>query len=236
MKRQRLTFILLFLIIMMLTGCAKGAVGVTVNKNGSVDVSMNLQMDASIHKLMGKSLDKALDATVSDMGIQVHKNQTGDKTEYELLKSYASLQEMKEIQGDFKGIKMDVKETNKFFYTKYNISAQLNLTEYEPEILQSIRSFELPEKLSQFILNQLAFDFSLTLPIDVYGENNADNIEGNTLIWNISLTDPEPVRVEINAPNIKNICIVVGSILLIVILVVIYLINRRRKHRKYKES
>ncbi|WP_438349849.1 hypothetical protein ACP8HI_04040 [Paenibacillus sp. FA6] len=236
MKKKKMQFILLFLMVIMLTGCANGAVGVTVHKNGSVDVSMNLQMDASINKLIGKSLDKVLETTMSDFGIQVHKNQSGDKTEYELLKTYASLQEMKEIKGDFKGIKMDVKETDRFFYTKYNISAQLNLTEYEPEMLQSIRSFELPEKLSQFILNQLAFDFSLTLPIDVFGDHNANKIEGNTLIWNISLTDPEPVRVEINAPNIKNICIVVGSALLIVILVVIYFINRRKKHRKYKES
>jgi hypothetical protein len=228
LKRKWITFIGLILMIMILTSCAKGAAHITVNKNGSIDIGMNLQMDARIQNLVGEKLEKGLEPIMSDLGIEIKKNQSSEKTEYLLLKSYDSFQDIVATNLDFKGIKIDMEETDRFFYTKYDIVAQVDSKAYDTLMNQSMRTLELPQQLTRFLLRQFKFDFSFTLPIDTFGDHNADKSEGNTLTWNISLTDPEPIRMEIYAPKIKNISILIASVLLILLVGIIYWIRRRK--------
>jgi hypothetical protein len=228
LKRKWITFISLLLMIMILTSCAKGAAHVKVNKNGSINIGMNLQMDARIQSLVGDKLDKALEPTLSVLGIEIKKSQSGEKIEYQLLKSYDSFQDLAATNIDLKGIKIDMEETDNLLYTKYDIVAQVDSKAYDTLMNQSIQTLDLPEKLTRFVLRKFKFDFSFTLPIDTFGDHNADKSEGSTLTWNISLTDPEPIRMEIYAPKIKIISIIATSVLLILLVGIIYWIKRRK--------
>ncbi|AOZ94042.1 hypothetical protein [Paenibacillus crassostreae] len=234
MKRRWRTFIGLFFMMILLTGCAKGAAHITVNMNGSIDLSMNLQLDDRVQGLVGEQLDHLLETSLSDLGIMVEKIQSGDNTEYQLLKSYASFQEMAEMQSDFdfKGIKIDRSETDHLLYTTYDIVAQLDHDVYDSYLMQNIGALELPEQLTRFFLRQFSFDFGITLPLDLFGDNNASVEEGKALTWRIALDDPKPIELVINVPKIKNISILIVSIILILILVILYFIIRRRKLNK----
>ncbi|MHA0857833.1 hypothetical protein [Paenibacillus sp. CMAA1364] len=230
LKKSGSALIALILLITILSGCAKGAAGIKVNKDGSIDVSINLEMDARIERMVGKSLDQAIANMKSEVGVEISKKQSDEKTTYQLLKTYASYREIREMATDtnIKPIQIDLNETHKLLYTKYDISAQLQSTEYDSQILQGLQSLNVSQTLSKLIIRQLAFDFSLTLPMDVYGDHNANLQDGNTLTWHISLADPQPIQVQIYAPNVKNIIILAISILIVAILVVVAVVRRRK--------
>lgn len=79
----------------------------------------------------------------------------------------------------------------------------------------------------------MAFDFKLTLPVDLYGDNNANVEDGRTLTWNVTLADTEPIQMQVYVPNVWNIVIVL-IILVVVIATAIILFVRKRKQRNRK--
>ncbi|MNP76754.1 hypothetical protein D3C76_1740530 [compost metagenome] len=84
------------------------------------------------------------------------------------------------------------------------------------------------------MLQNLAVNFKLTLPYNLYGPNNADTQEGNTLTWRISMADTEPVRLVVYVPQVQNIAIAGGGLVLLLGAAAVWYV-RVRKSRQVKQ-
>lgn len=82
------------------------------------------------------------------------------------------------------------------------------------------------------ILSQVDYTFILDLPISSIGENNAKSVDGGKLTWDVSLDKKSEMYFEVTVPNVKNIAIVGGILLVAIIGLLIYLIKRHRKKKK----
>ena len=235
-NQRRKVSILLFLVLMLvLSGCSKGSAHVTVNRDGSVDIAAILRLDSRTQSLIGGKMDSLL-SKLQAAGIQLEKNQDGSSTEYQYLKTYTSM-ELRSLMTDNKGsdfVDSNVKTTDKWFYKKIDVEAQLHLNSYTDKILQEIGTSTIPKSLIRLMMKSFGFDFSLTLPINLYGPNNATVQEGRTLTWHITLSDSEPIRMVIYVPNLKNIGISVGIGVLIAGGILIFWVRKRKKKKNSK--
>ncbi|MNW62988.1 hypothetical protein D3C74_411520 [compost metagenome] len=106
--------------------------------------------------------------------------------------------------------------------------AQPKLNAYSDEITGGIEKLSVPKSLAGLLMQSLAAEFKLTLPYDLYGANNAVSQEGNTLTWRITLADSEPLRLVVYVPDIKNILIAGGGLILIIAAGVLWFIRFRK--------
>lgn len=81
------------------------------------------------------------------------------------------------------------------------------------------------------ILSQIDYTFILDLPVSSIGDNNAKSVDGGKLTWDVPLDQKSEMYFEVTVPNVKNIAIVGGILLVAIISLLVYLI---RKHRKKK--
>lgn len=221
----------LFVLMIMLTGCSTGTAHVTVNSNGSVDLAVQMKVNTRAEALISQTMEDTLTSKLEEQGIQLEKSQDGKSTVYQFLKSYASFEEISSISGglDMVDVKLDTKD--KWLYTRYDVEAQPKLNSYIDTIIDNMGNFSLSKPIARAILQNLAFDFKLTLPMDLYGENNAAVDEGRTRTWKVTLADTEPIKMQVYVPNITNIVIVL-ILLLVVIITAIILFIRKRKLRR----
>ncbi|WP_052087673.1 DUF3153 domain-containing protein [Paenibacillus wynnii] len=222
-------FVLLALTLFLLSGCAKGSAHVTVNRNGSIDTAVNLRLDSRTQSMVSGKMDDLI-TRLQKVGIPLRKSQDGSSTKYQYLKTYASFQELRSMMSHSNSDLVDanVETTDRWLYTRYTVETQLHLSSYSDKILQNIDSSTLSKPLVRLLLQGFAFDFSLTLPFDVFGDNNAAVQDGRTLTWHIKMIDSEPIRMVIYVPNFRNIGIAVGVFVLFTAVTVIIGLRRRR--------
>lgn len=235
LKRRYFSILGLLLMLIMLSGCANGTAHVTVNRNGSVDLAVNVKLDSRAEALISDKMENALINKLQDEGIQLDKSQEGKSTVYQFLKSYASYEEMASTSGGLDIVDLKVETQDKWLYTKYDVDAQLKFKTYTDTIMDNMSNLSLSKPIIRTILQNLAFDFKLTLPMDLFGENNAAVEEGKTLTWNVTLADTEPIQMQVYVPNVRNIVIVL-IVLVVAIITTIILFVRKRKVRNLKRS
>ncbi|WP_339188459.1 MULTISPECIES: hypothetical protein [unclassified Paenibacillus] len=223
----------LLLMLVLLSGCSKGTAHVTVNKNGSVDFAVNMKVNSRAEALISGKMEDALVNKLKDQGIELEKSQDGKSTVYEFMKSYASFEEMKALSGDLDIVDLKLDTKDYWFYTKYDVEAKPKLNSYIDTIMDNMGSLSLSKPIIRAFLQNMAFDFKLTLPVDLYGDNNANVEDGRTLTWNVTLADTEPIQMQVYVPNVWNIVIVL-IILVVVIVTAIILFIRKRKQRNRK--
>lgn len=231
-KRGRILLILLFMLL--LAGCAQGTAHVTVKKDGSLDLAFSLLLDARAEKLISGAVEKQLSDRLAAAGIELKKTASGKSTEYQFKKSYASIEELKNSSSGFDIADAEVSQDDRWLYTKYNITAQPKLNAYSDEIIDGLGSLNVPKSLVRLLMGSFSVDFKLTIPYDLYGENNAAEQDGNTLTWHVSLADSEPIQLSVYVPDIRNIAIAGGGLLLMIAVLITYLIRRKQSRNKPK--
>lgn len=233
MRRGRMTGILaMLLVLVLLAGCAKGTAHLTVQKNGSVDLGVNLRLDSRAQLLMNGKVEQMLTDKLQESGIQLQKVADGSDVEYQFNKSYPSIQDMKSLSGGIKVVDAQVNTDTNWLYTRYDVQALPKLNNVVNDLIDSAGTFNVPGPLVRMFMQSFAFDFQLTLPVDLYGPNNATSQDGRTLTWHITLGDTEPLKLVVYVPNIKNIIIIVVLLLLIITGGVIWFIRRRSRRGK----
>ncbi|MBT2291867.1 hypothetical protein J7E73_22615 [Paenibacillus albidus] len=231
--RGRTLMIAGLVLVLLLSGCAKGTAQVTVNNNGSIDIAANVHLNAKAESLLGGRIDELLTDRLQQKGIELQKTQDGKAADYQIMKSYASIEEIKALSGNWDIVNSRVKTTDSLFYTKYDIETQLKINAYTDQIIESIGSLSIPESLVRMLINSFSFDFKLTLPFDLYGANNAAEQDGRTLTWHIALAGTEPVQLVVYVPQIRNIAIAGGLVILVLtVAAVFWAKSRRSKKRK----
>lgn len=225
----------MFLVIMMLalTGCAQSTAHVTVKKNGSLELAFNLVLSARAESLVGAKLEEVLTDKLEPEGIVLQKTRNGDDTEYMFRKVYASYKDLPAMDtaGNLDIVDTRITQEDKWLYTKYSIVAQPRFNAYTDEILSSLGDVGVPQSLVRLLLQGFAIDFKLTLPFDLYGANNAVSQDGNTLTWHLTLTDSQPLELELMVPNLRNIVIVAGGAVLVITIAIILFIRSRKKRK-----
>ncbi|WP_410512276.1 hypothetical protein PaeBR_19950 [Paenibacillus sp. BR2-3] len=234
LKWKKVSILGLVILLFLLTGCAKGTAHVNVQMNGNVDIAVILRLDSRTQSLINGTMEESLINKLQAVGIQIEKRQDSKFTEYQYLKSYTS-QEIKSMvpHTDSEFIDSNVKTAETWFYSKYNVETQLNLSKYSDKIVQSIENLNVPKPLVRLLMQSFTFDFKLTLPVNLFGANNAAEQDGRTLTWHINLADPEPIRMVIYVPKIRNIAIAAGSGIIVLGGVVVYFVRRRRRRRRF---
>ncbi|MNC34828.1 hypothetical protein D3C76_238820 [compost metagenome] len=236
MKWRQLSILgLVVLMLVLMTGCANGTAHVTVKKDGGMDIAFNLQLDSRAESLVGGKIEELLTSRLQAAGIELHKTKTGKSTEYQFLKSYDSIKDMQVNAGSLEFVDTEVTTEKKWLYTRYDAAVQPKLNAYSDEIIDGLGTLSVPKPLVRLLMQSLALDFKLTLPYDLYGPNNAAEQDGNTLTWHITMADSEPLHLVVYVPNIRNIAIV-GGVILLLLGVAVTLFIRRRKSRKPKGS
>lgn len=229
------TVLMMMMLVLLLTGCAQGTAHMTVKKNGSLDLAFSLLLDSRAEKLVSGKIEELLTTRLAAAGIELNKTASGKSTEYQFRKSYASIEELQSSGSSLDIVEAEVGQTNRWLYTRYDVVAQPKLNAYSDEIIDGIGSLSVPKSLVRLLMGTFSVDFKLTIPYDLYGPNNAAEQDGNTLTWHISLADSEPLRLAVYVPDIRNIAIAGGGLLLI-LAVLITLFIRSRKSRKLKSA
>ncbi|MEK5026091.1 MULTISPECIES: DUF3153 domain-containing protein [Paenibacillus] len=234
-RRRRYFVVLMISMLVLLTGCASGTAHMTVKKDGSLELAFSILLDSRAEAMVGGKLEDVLTTRLEAAGIELKKSQNGKSTEYQFLKAYASLQDLQANAGKLDIVDAQVEQVNNWLYTKYDVVAQPKLNAYSDEIIDGIGSLSVPKSLVRMLLQNLAVDFKLTLPYDLYGANNAAEQDGNTLTWHITMADSQPLEMVVYVPNVRNIAIAGGGVVLILAVAIIWFI-RARKARKPKSA
>ncbi|WP_342437162.1 hypothetical protein NSS79_29095 [Paenibacillus sp. FSL L8-0436] len=234
-RRKRYFVVLMISMLVLLTGCASGTAHMTVKKDGSLELAFSILLDSRAEAMVGGKLEDVLTTRLEAAGIELKKSQNGKSTEYQFLKAYASLQDLQANAGKLDIVDAQVEQVNNWLYTKYDVVAQPKLNAYSDEIIDGIGSLSVPKSLVRMLLQNLAVDFKLTLPYDLYGANNAAEQDGNTLTWHITMADSQPLEMVVYVPNVRNIAIAGGGVVLILAVAIIWFI-RARKARKPKSA
>ncbi|WP_405104279.1 LPXTG cell wall anchor domain-containing protein [Paenibacillus sp. FSL K6-1217] len=237
MKKRRLngtgikTILMMITLVLLLTGCAQGTAHMTVKKDGSLDLAFSLLLDARAEKLVSGKVEELLTPRLAAAGIELNKTASGKSTEYRFHKSYASMEELKNSSSGFDIVEAKVGQTDRWLYTKYDVSVQPKLNAYTDEIIDGLGSLNVPKSWVRLLMGSFSADFKLTIPYDLYGPNNAAEQDGNTLTWHVSLADSEPIRLVVYVPDIKNIAFTAGGILLILAVLLTWFIRKRKQRR-----
>lgn len=230
--------VLLVILFGLLTGCAKGTAHVTVQRNGGVDIALHLRLDARAQSLINGKVEDSLISKLEAAGIELQKIQDGPFMEYQYLKSYAPedirsmMDERNNSNAMSKLVDTNVQRSEHLLYTTYDIETQLITEAYSDKLIQQIETLNVPKPVIQLLMQSFAIDFKLTLPFNLYGDNNAAEQEGRTLTWPITLMDPQPIRMEIHMPNVRNIVVALVGTGLMSGVIIVYFIRKRRKGRK----
>ncbi|UVI28937.1 hypothetical protein [Paenibacillus spongiae] len=231
MKPRLLAIAGMLFALFTMAGCAKGTAHVTIHLDGSIDAAAKISLDARAQKLVGTKVEDALENKVRELGYEFKKKATAEALEYQIQRRFASIHELREAFGNWDGRDLVVEKEAGFFYTRYAITGQIDTGLKADGLLKYIGDLNVSDGLARLFLERLTFDLKLTLPLNVFGEHNADEADGRTLTWHVPLTEPKPVQLEVYAPNVKTVLIVGGSGIAI-IAAGVYLVIRRMKKRK----
>ncbi|KWX88523.1 hypothetical protein AMQ83_06200, partial [Paenibacillus riograndensis] len=119
-------------------------------------------------------------------------------------------------------------------YTVYESLVLHKMNAESEEIIDGMLSLGVPLSLCLMLMQNLAPDFNLTLPYALYVPNNASEQDGNTLTWHITMSDSEPLRLFVNLPNIRNIAIAGGTVILLLAVAVTLFIRKRKSRSRHQ--
>ncbi|WP_148450052.1 hypothetical protein [Gorillibacterium timonense] len=228
MTRRCVIVIGLLLSLTILAGCSNGTMHLTVNRNGSIDLSAELLLNSKVKKLVGDKLEEQLASRLEGSGIELKEIPDGQSTRYQFTKTYSSFESIQSAEG------LDLADTNvqvtkNWLYTKYDIHVQPKMDAYVDQSLGIAGTNLLSQSVIRLLMKGLAFDFKLTLPYNLYGANNADEQSGRTLTWHVALQDSNPIQLALYVPNIRNDLITAGGLVLILGIGVIGFVRYRKR-------
>ncbi|MBC1910440.1 protein with hydrophobic anchor [Listeria innocua] len=216
---KKIIFTLLLSLVLVLAGCANVTNTVKVDKKGEAMISFDIDI-SSVAGIFASSYSNQVEAKLKEAGFTVNKkSNTSYHIEKKLAKDETTKSDMK--PEDF-GVK--ITNTKSFFTQKIKVDANIDI---EKIWKKEVADVPFPKE----ILSQIDYTFILDLPVSSIGDNNAKSVNGGKLTWDVPLDQKSEMYFEVTVPNVKNIAIVGGILLVAIIGLLIYLI---RKHRKKK--
>ena len=241
LKRQ-VVLLLSFLLLLLMTGCAKGDITLDLQKIGQADVSCRI--------LMAPALVVPLEQVKEDFRqdqFQVTDIREDDWTGFVAERHFDKVRDVKDIHL-FQSTKKSVGTADKaptsspaekkdaavqseittergWFVDHYKIDATLHLDRQLP-----VKKAE-EKQLITFLLSQIKLNFIVKLPV-MPASSNAGEVrdDGKTLVWPISLTSATHIQAEATVVNWPR----VGGLGLLIAAVAVAVWRRRSICRKRK--
>lgn len=228
MKKVIVTITILLALCTVLTGCVKLNSTLTVNSDGSGDLSViygiskqlaAMQPDISSNLQDTKKSTEKAGYTVSDyndtkyIGVQFKKH-------------FTDLRNLKQFPNNDK-VQFNVKENKGFFKNTYNVTGSFDLTG-----LTDTSSNDMEKSFAAAAMSQMDLSFHLNLPVAA-GENNASKVTNNnkSLEWTLVANQKNDLKVQFSTVNILNVGLLIGVIAIIVILFVLFIIRKKKNHK-----
>ncbi|MBC2374830.1 protein with hydrophobic anchor [Listeria welshimeri] len=218
---KKIIFTIMLSLILVLAGCADVTNTVKVDKKGEATISFDVDI-STVAGIFASGYSNELEAKLKEAGFTVDKkSNTSYHIEKKLDKNETTKSNMK--PEDY-GVK--ITNTKSFFTQKIKVDADIDI---EKIWKKEVADVAFPKE----VLSQIDYTFILDLPVSTIGDNNAKSVDGGKLTWDVPLDKKSEMYFEVTVPNVKNIAIVGGILVIAIIGLVIYLI---RKHRKKKND
>ncbi len=223
------------MLLLALTGCAKGEAAIDVHANGSADVSLAIALPKEAGRVVGSSLFERLEEQLLKQGFRTELQSADDGLSFHAVRRYTreDFADRALADGftfDVTGLRLTYKRESGWLYDSHRLSGAFQPTELlgsDNELMARYRA--LPALVRRLAENRVSLDFKLSLPIPA-ASHNASVKEGRALVWQLSPTKDTPVEVTIIAPNARTF-IIAGAFLLLIIGGIAWLIIRRRRLR-----
>ncbi|MBC2277679.1 protein with hydrophobic anchor [Listeria welshimeri] len=217
---KKIIFTIMLSLILVLAGCADVTNTVKVDKKGEATISFDVDI-STVAGIFASGYSNELEAKLKEAGFTVDKkSNTSYHIEKKLDKNETTKSNMK--PEDY-GVK--ITNTKSFFTQKIKVDADIDI---EKIWKKEVADVAFPKE----VLSQIDYTFILDLPVSTIGNNNAKSVDGGKLTWDVPLDKKSEMYFEVTVPNVKNIAIVGGILVIAIIGLVIYLIRKHRKKKK----
>lgn len=217
---KKIIFTIMLSLILVLAGCADVTNTVKVDKKGEATISFDVDI-STVAGIFASGYSNELEAKLKEAGFTVDKiSNTSYHIEKKLDKNETAKSNMK--PEDY-GVK--ITNTKSFFTQKIKVDADIDI---EKIWKKEVADVAFPKE----VLSQIDYTFILDLPVSTIGDNNAKSVDGGKLTWDVPLDKKSEMYFEVTVPNVKNIAIVGGILVIAIIGLVIYLIRKHRKKKK----
>ncbi|MBF2450745.1 EGFR-like transmembrane domain-containing protein [Listeria welshimeri] len=217
---KKIIFTIMLSLILVLAGCADVTNTVKVDKKGEATISFDVDI-STVAGIFASGYSNELEAKLKEAGFTVDKkSNTSYHIEKKLDKNETAKSNMK--PEDY-GVK--ITNTKSFFTQKIKVDADIDI---EKIWKKEVADVAFPKE----VLSQIDYTFILDLPVSTIGDNNAKSVDSGKLTWDVPLDKKSEMYFEVTVPNVKNIAIVGGILVIAIIGLVIYLIRKHRKKKK----
>ncbi|AHI55324.1 DUF3153 domain-containing protein [Listeria ivanovii] len=216
---KKIIFTVILSLVLLLSGCADVTNTVKVDKKGDATISFDIDISSVAGIFASTYSDEAL-TKLKDAGFKVEKK---SDTSYHIEKKLEKSETKTDMKPEDFGVK--ITNTKSFFTQKVRIDANI-----DPEKIwkQQVADVPFPKE----ILDKIDYTLILDLPISTIGDNNAKSVTGGKLTWDVPLAEKSELYFDVTLPNVKNIAIVGGIVLIAGIILIIYLVRKHRKKEK----
>lgn len=242
MKKYLLLTILLISAAAFLSGCVNADIHLTINKDGSGDLSYKVLMDPALLALGAMNNDGANSNFLGDMineakesGFTTTNLSENGKTGFAAEKHIANLEENLKNEKLFgqTGLDQNIKtgeglSVNKgFFKTVYDVKMDFDLSGISDS--SSGHSPEI-DAMAQSMLRSMDFNFSLTTPVKVQTHNaSKTEDDGKTLVWHLLPGKNNEIALTASIWNAANILLLGVGIFVVLILVTRVVVKTKKK-------
>ncbi|GBF76659.1 hypothetical protein PA598K_05140 [Paenibacillus sp. 598K] len=222
---------ILILLLVFAAGCAKGTGHIVIHKDGSIDLQAEAAIGERVQALLGEGTLERLRQTLEERGLTLEQGTDGSSATYRISRHFASIEALREdlswLDPDRDAI-LDVVSRDRWLFTTYEISGRLDLERQMSDAALLAGSL-IPGPMVKLLLRQVDLDIRVTFPYKLYGDNNADRIDGNTLIWELPLSRPTPIELDVHVPNLRNIVIAAAGLIVVAVIAVPLLLRKRKR-------
>ena len=188
---KKLTFAFL-LIVLLLVGCVKMDISVEVKKDGSIDTSLIMGMEKSIYEMASQAGEDPFAEMKTDVeadGFAFEEYSDDKYIGFKATNTFKSIEDFQFLNDDTGDFNIDISDGT--FGKSYKVNGKLDMSsEMEPGTEMFMDDFDLT--------------FTLVLPGKI-GKNNATRVDGNKLIWDLSMTGPTEIQAESSESGIVSL-------------------------------
>lgn len=224
--KQFLALAVVIFAVFLLTGCFEGTFHVTVHDDGSADVEYRLTISQELLSLLEEENPVAeLKQILTEQGFtltDVDENGTVG------LIATRHLDKLETVPAFGNVAVKPVDDTTSFRMQK-GLLATVYTMNSEVDLTPVTEGIDPTDPYQRVFINQMKFDFVLTLPVKAEKHNAASvSADGQTFTWNLIPGEKTPIRIEARAANTTTM-LLIGSGTILILLILIPLAVRSRK-------
>jgi hypothetical protein len=221
------------LLLLSLAGCVEMKYHLTIHGNGSADLNYHLALDSSLANMGGEAGNPIADARkdLEKEGYKVTDYSGNGKTGIDATKHFQKLEDIKGLTKFFDKDQKKMADQSGaftikrgFFANQISVNSAIDLGNGEPAPTD-----EMSKAMEQSMMSQFQMSFVLTLPAKPKSHNATTvSKDGKTLEWKLAPDRKNEIKLEMVAPNMKNITLVVLGVVVLLGLVLVPVLRRKK--------